>query len=99
MMSRHFFYKIFCMLRSPFYKSKIRKITMAQSTKQIWITALLCSFTMALIMSGIISATKLGFTYEWLTSWPISFLFAWPCALLLNLTLLPKIRSWVVNNF
>jgi hypothetical protein len=61
--------------------------------KQFWLTAVMSSFTMALMMSGIISLSKMGMSWDWFYSWPFSFLIAWPCALLLNLTLLPKIRS------
>ncbi|WP_083651678.1 DUF2798 domain-containing protein [Photobacterium proteolyticum] len=69
--------------------------------KQYWVTALLSSFTMAVIMSGIISASKMGFNLDWLYSWPRSFIVAWPCALILNLTVLPRIRqlsSWICSR-
>jgi len=62
--------------------------------KQFWLTAILSSFTMALMMSGIISLSKMGLSWEWFYSWPISFAVAWPCALLLNLTVLPQIRTF-----
>jgi len=61
--------------------------------KQFWYTALLSSFTMALIMSGVLSGYKIGFSSEWPANWLNSFLIAWPLALLLNLTALPQIRK------
>lgn len=61
--------------------------------KQFWLTAILSSLTMALVMSGIISLSKMGLSWDWFYAWPYSFAVAWPCALLLNLTLLPKIRG------
>ncbi|EHI5143642.1 DUF2798 domain-containing protein, partial [Vibrio alginolyticus] len=61
--------------------------------KQFWLTAFLSSFTMALIMSGVISLSKMGLSWDWFHSWILSFLIAWPCALLLNLTVLPKVRE------
>ncbi|USD63027.1 DUF2798 domain-containing protein [Vibrio sp. SCSIO 43140] len=64
------------------------------SRKQFWLTALLSSLAMALMMSGIISGYKMGFSADWPETWVKSFLIAWPCALLLNLTVLPKIRAF-----
>lgn len=64
------------------------------SKTQIWLTALLSSLTMATMMSGIISGYKMGFSAEWPAVWASSFMIAWPCALLLNLTVLPRIRAF-----
>lgn len=64
------------------------------SKTQFWLTALLSSLTMATMMSGIISGYKMGFNAEWPAVWASSFMVAWPCALLLNLTVLPRIRAF-----
>ncbi|CAK4074795.1 MFS transporter permease [Vibrio variabilis] len=61
--------------------------------KQFWLSALLSSFTMAAIMSGLLSGYKLGFGDQWPAIWMQSFALAWPCALLLNLTVLPQVRK------
>lgn len=61
--------------------------------KQFWFTALLSSFTMAVMMSGVLSGYKLGFNAQWPAVWLQSFTLAWPCALALNLTVLPQIRK------
>ena len=64
------------------------------NNKQFWVTAILSSLTIATIMSGLISGYKMGFSHEWLQS----FLIAWPCAITLNLTVLPLIRklsAWI----
>jgi len=69
--------------------------------KQFWISALLSSLTMALIMSGVISGAKMGFSAQWPPVWLSSFLVAWPCALALNLTVLPKVRQlsqWLASS-
>lgn len=63
--------------------------------KQFWLTSLLSSVTMALMMSGIISGSKMGFSAEWPAIWFQSFCVAWPCAWGLNLTVLPQIRKFV----
>ncbi|WP_394143562.1 DUF2798 domain-containing protein [Vibrio atypicus] len=63
------------------------------SRRQFWISALLSSFTMAVIMSGLLSGYKLGFSTEWPSVWLQSFSLAWPCALALNLTVLPQVRK------
>ncbi len=68
--------------------------------KQFWITALLSSFAMAVIMSGLISGYRLGFNHQWPAIWLDSFILAWPVALFLNLTVLPQIRklsAWLAN--
>ncbi|MFS1932020.1 DUF2798 domain-containing protein [Vibrio splendidus] len=68
------------------------------NNKQFWVTAILSSLTMAAIMSGVISGYKMGFSYEWPPIWLQSFFIAWPCALTLNLTVLPLIRklaAWI----
>lgn len=68
------------------------------NNKQFWLTALMSSFTMALMMSGVLSGYKLGFNSDWPMVWLESFTIAWPCALLLNLTVLPQIRrfaAWI----
>ncbi|MBY6195784.1 DUF2798 domain-containing protein [Vibrio hangzhouensis] len=62
--------------------------------KQFWLSTLLSSLTMAIMMSGIISGYKLGFSSDWPPVWLQSFLLAWPCALLLNLTVLPQVRHF-----
>ena len=70
------------------------------SRKQFWISALLSSLTMALIMSGLISGYRLGFSSQWPAIWLDSFILAWPVALTLNLTVLPQIRklsAWLAN--
>jgi hypothetical protein len=48
---------------------------------------------MAVIMSGLLSGYKLGFSAEWPSVWLQSFSLAWPCALALNLTVLPQVRK------
>lgn len=66
--------------------------------KHFWVSALLSSFTMAVIMSGVLSGYKLGFSAEWPSVWLQSFCLAWPCAITLNLTVLPQIRklaTWI----
>ncbi|MEZ8686140.1 DUF2798 domain-containing protein [Vibrio splendidus] len=63
------------------------------NNKQFWVTAILSSLTMATIMSGLISGYKMGFSHEWPPIWLQSFLIAWPCAITLNLTVLPLIRK------
>lgn len=63
------------------------------SRRQFWISALLSSFTMAVIMSGLLSGYKLEFSTEWPSVWLQSFSLAWPCALALNLTVLPQVRK------
>ncbi|WP_434763543.1 DUF2798 domain-containing protein [Vibrio fortis] len=63
------------------------------NNKLHYVTATLSSLVMALLMSGIISGTKMGFSHEWPPVWLNSFLMAWPCALVLSLTLLPKVRK------
>ncbi|TFH92241.1 MULTISPECIES: DUF2798 domain-containing protein [Vibrio] len=63
------------------------------SRKHFWISAFLSSFTMAVIMSGLISGYKLGFSSDWPAIWLDSFLLAWPAAIVLNLTVLPQIRK------
>ncbi|MBN3492922.1 DUF2798 domain-containing protein [Vibrio neptunius] len=71
------------------------------SRKHFWISALLSSLTMAVIMSGLISGYKLGFSNEWPAIWLDSFILAWPAALVLNLTVLPLIRklsSWLAGG-
>ena len=68
------------------------------NNKQFWVTAILSSLTMATIMSGLISGYKMGFSHEWPPIWLQSFLIAWPCAITLNLTVLPLIRklsAWI----
>ncbi|MDK9739710.1 DUF2798 domain-containing protein [Vibrio sp. D404a] len=58
-----------------------------------YVTAVLSSLIMALLMSGIISGTKMGFSHDWPPVWFNSFLVAWPCALTLSLTLLPQVKK------
>lgn len=64
------------------------------SKKQFWLTTILSTFTMAMVMSGLISAYKMGVSIEWPLVWAQSFLIAWPCAFFLNLTVLPQIRTF-----
>ncbi len=64
------------------------------SKKQFWVSALLSSLTMGIMMSGIISGYKMGFNSAWPPIWLQSFLIAWPCALVLNLTVLPQVRNF-----
>ncbi|MCZ4293011.1 DUF2798 domain-containing protein [Vibrio sinaloensis] len=69
--------------------------------KQFWVSALLSSLTMAVIMSGLLSGYKLGFNHQWPAIWLDSFIIAWPVALTLNLTVLPQIRrlsSWLTGQ-
>ncbi|RTZ17902.1 DUF2798 domain-containing protein [Vibrio aquaticus] len=61
---------------------------------QFWITSVLSSFSMAVLMSGIITASKVGFNDLWPAAWLSSLIIAWPCALLLNFTILPKIKMF-----
>ncbi|CAK1697557.1 DUF2798 domain-containing protein [Vibrio crassostreae] len=63
------------------------------NNKLHWVTAILSSLVMAFMMSGIISGYKMGFSQAWPPIWLNSFLIAWPCALTLNLTLLPQVRK------
>lgn len=62
------------------------------SKKERLIQALLGSMFMALMMSGVISLSKVGLNLHWLSSWRDSFLVAWPVAFALNLTVMPKVR-------
>lgn len=71
---------------------KLEKKSMI-SRKQFWLTTLMSSFVMALIMSGVLSGYKLGFNAQWPPIWLNGFTIAWPLALLLNLTVLPQIRN------
>ncbi|MEF1256957.1 MULTISPECIES: DUF2798 domain-containing protein [unclassified Vibrio] len=69
--------------------------------KQFWVSALLSSLTMAVIMSGLLSGYKLGFNHQWPAIWLDSFIIAWPVALTLNLTVLPQVRrlsSWLTGQ-
>ncbi|MGD8122518.1 DUF2798 domain-containing protein [Vibrio sp. TRT 2004] len=69
--------------------------------KQFWVSALLSSLTMAVIMSGLVSGYKLGFNHQWPAIWLDSFIIAWPVALTLNLTVLPQVRrlsSWLTGQ-
>ncbi|TRY10609.1 DUF2798 domain-containing protein [Shewanella hanedai] len=72
------------------------------SRKQFWVSALISSITMALIMSGTISAIRMGeISSKWVLVWLDSFTIAWPVALLANLTVLPKIRqlaAWLCRD-
>lgn len=72
------------------------------SRKQFWVSALISSITMALIMSGTISAIRMGgISSEWVLVWLNSFTIAWPVALFANLTILPKIRllaAWLCRD-
>ena len=71
----------------------MREVSM--SKKQFWVSALLSSVTMALIMSGSMSAIRMGgFSSEWLSAWMNGFTIAWPVAIFANLTILPKIREF-----
>ena len=47
------------------------------SRKQFWLTALMSSFVMALIMSGVLSGYKLGFNAQWPQIWLNGFTIAW----------------------
>ncbi|EGQ9329710.1 TPA: DUF2798 domain-containing protein [Vibrio vulnificus] len=52
-------------------------------------------------MSGLISGYKMGFSADWPPIWLQSFTIAWPCALLLNLTVLPQVRkmaAWLASK-
>lgn len=69
--------------------------------KLFWTTTLLSSFTMAAIMSGLLSGYKLGFGADWPPVWFQSFALAWPCALFLNVTVLPQVRrlaTWIATE-
>lgn len=63
------------------------------NNKLHWVTAILSSLVMAIMMSGIISGYKMGFSQAWPPIWLNSFWIAWPCALTLSLTLLPQVRK------
>lgn len=60
---------------------------------QFWITSVLSSFSMAVMMSGIITASKVGFNDLLPAAWLSSLIIGWPCALFLNITILPKIKT------
>ncbi|OQK43394.1 hypothetical protein XM72_c11441 [Vibrio vulnificus] len=62
------------------------------SKKEILIQAILGSLFMALMMSGVISLSKVGLNLHWLSAWRDSFFVAWPVAFALNLTVMPQIR-------
>ncbi|WP_325894804.1 DUF2798 domain-containing protein [Grimontia sp. NTOU-MAR1] len=62
--------------------------------KRFWITTVLSTFVMAVAMSGLISGYKMGFSVDWPQVWVQSFVFAWPCAFLLSVTVLPKVRQF-----
>ncbi|EOE2120626.1 DUF2798 domain-containing protein [Vibrio vulnificus] len=62
------------------------------SKKEILIQAILGSLFMALMMSGVISLSKVGLNLHCLSAWRDSFFVAWPVAFALNLTVMPKIR-------
>ncbi|OAN18419.1 MFS transporter permease [Photobacterium jeanii] len=64
------------------------------SRKQQWLTSILSSLTMASMMSGLLSGYKLGFSDAWPAVWGQSFMIGWPCALILNLTVLPQVRAF-----
>ncbi len=64
------------------------------SKKEILIQAILGSLFMALMMSGVISLSKVGLNLHWLSTWRDSFFVAWPVAFALNLTIMPKIRRF-----
>lgn len=53
--------------------------------KTLLIGQLLMTFLMSLSMSGILSATMMGLTAEWLGFWPKQFAIAWPIAFLMTL--------------
>ncbi|QJR82241.1 DUF2798 domain-containing protein [Alteromonas pelagimontana] len=55
------------------------------SPKTIIVAQALISFMMAALMTGIFSCLELGFTQEWLLTWPIHFMSAWPIAFVLSL--------------
>ncbi|KXF82817.1 DUF2798 domain-containing protein [Enterovibrio coralii] len=66
--------------------------------KQFWISTTISTATMAMMMSGVISGYKMGFSSDWPAIWLDSFQIAWPCAFILNLTVLPQVRkaaSWL----
>lgn len=72
------------------------------SRKQYWLTALLSSLTMALLMSAAMSAIRMEeISMAWVAAWMHGFTIAWPVAILANLTILPKIRqlsAWLCRN-
>lgn len=72
------------------------------SKKQFWLSALLSSVTMALLMSGSMSAIRMGgVSLEWISAWMDGFTIAWPVAIVANLTVLPKIRqvaAWLCRD-
>ncbi|WPC76747.1 DUF2798 domain-containing protein [Vibrio porteresiae] len=62
--------------------------------KQFWLSAILSSLVMGTIMSGVLSGYRIGFDWpQWKENWQTGFCVAWPLALFLNLTILPKIRQ------
>ena len=62
--------------------------------KRFWITTVLSTLVMAVAMSGLISGYKMGFSADWLQVWGHSCVVAWPCAFLLSVTVLPKVRQF-----
>lgn len=63
--------------------------------RERWITTILSTFTMALLMSGVITGIRLGvLDLVWLQVWGESFLLAWPVALLASVVLLPQVRRF-----
>lgn len=64
------------------------------SKKEILIQAMLGSLFMALMMSGVISLSKVGLNLQWLSAWRDSFFVAWPVAFALNLTVMPRVRRF-----
>lgn len=68
--------------------------------KEVLLQAILGSLFMALMMSGVISLSKIGWQPAWFPAWRDAFFVAWPVAFLLNLTVMPKVRrlaSWLAN--
>ena len=63
------------------------------SKKEILIQVIIGSLFMALMMSGVISLSRVGLNLQWFSAWRDSFFVAWPIALALNLTVMPKIRQ------
>ncbi|USH04490.1 DUF2798 domain-containing protein [Grimontia kaedaensis] len=62
--------------------------------KRFWITTALSTLVMAIAMSGLISGYKMGFSADWPQAWGQSFVVAWPCAFLLSVTVLPKVKQF-----
>lgn len=68
--------------------------------KEFFISLTLSTFTMAGLITGLISGYNSGFSSLWPTLWQTSFFIAWPFAIVLSLTVTPKVKIlsvWLAN--